>query len=223
MKIAINLTGIIYGLNVGQRKTNVDWHLSRDFITEMVISPFKELNHDVDVYLTTYATSSIDELIKYYAPKELQVLKFEGSHQKITYLKSLEKLLNVDVDFIVSTRFDIAFNKKLTEYPINYNKFNFLVREYGAWWETHNYVNDALFMFPKKYLTQFIDAIREEHITPYHARNNPPQPDLHTSYRYLVPKIGIESINFLSDDLDCNSIGSRHYKLIREYNSWSEI
>ncbi len=204
MKIGINLVGITYG---DSRERN--WQNTKDSIMDKIISCWG--NNEIKTYLTTYDNPTIDSLISFYKPTKLTLIPYQGSDQRTTYIKSLEELNEEDLDVIISTRFDIDFTKKLSEHNINFDKFNFFFREANGWWERHMFTNDALFIFNKRFLKDFIDSIVEFDRNPYRPPNHK---DLHPTYRYLIPKIGIENSNFI---LNSQHLTHRnpHYKLIR--------
>jgi hypothetical protein len=201
MKIAVLLTGISYKKD-GYRDR--DWKLTYENIQNNVINCW--LGYNVNVYLTTYDNNDNTELLESYNPKKYGILKYEESDQRLTYVKSLEMLLDEDVDFIVSTRFDIHFKEKLSNIAIKFDKFNFLFKERE--WDNINFVTDNLFMFPKTYLNDLMMAIKNEYENPKRIGCS----DLHNIYNRLIHLDSnlniISDINELSDE---NSF----YKLIR--------
>jgi hypothetical protein len=208
MKIGINLVGITYG-DVRDR----NWKNTKDNLMSTIINCWGD--NEVKMYLTTYDNPTINDLVSFYTPTKLTLIPYEGSDQRTTYIKSLKELLEEDLDVIISTRFDIEFNKPLSENNIDFNKFNFFFKEANGWWERHLFTNDALFIFNKKYLNDFIDSVVEFDTNPYRPPNHK---DLHPTYRYLVPKIGEENTHFI---LKTHHLTHRnpHYKLIRT-GSW---
>jgi hypothetical protein len=174
MKVAINLVGISSG------NRNRDWRNQKENIKLNLIDVLSKEN-SVDIYLTTYPNNTIEDLIKFYNPKKVNILPYENSDQRLTYISSLEQLLEEDIDVVVSTRFDIVFKKSYDTFEnIDYSKVNFLFMENG-WWEKHNYVCDNFFIFPKKFLKEFITGIRKIY-------DNPPRlhcTDLHSIYSKL--------------------------------------
>jgi len=202
MKIAVLLTGI----SLGDRAK--DWKLAKSQIKDKVINCWPS-TFDISVYITTYPHSELKELINFYSPKKHQILDYETSDQRITYAKSLEMLIGEDIDLIVSTRFDIDFVYPLSEYPINFNKFNFLFKEGGGWWESHQFTSDNLFIFPKKYLLSLIQSVYSLHSNPVR-----PQTDLHPTYSRLIPLIGKENTNFLSKKMELSN-NNTQYTLLR--------
>jgi hypothetical protein len=205
MKIGINLVGITYG-----DIRNRNWENTKDNLMSNVINCWE--HNEVKIYITTYPNPTIDKLQKFYNPTKLTLIPFEGSDQRTTYIKSIKELETEDLDLIISTRFDIHFNKPISEHNIDFDKFNFFFREANGWWELHKFTNDALFIFNKKYLKDFINSVVEFDTNPYRPANHK---DLHPTYRYLIPKIGEENVNFM---LKSQHLTHRnpHYKLIRE-------
>jgi hypothetical protein len=197
-KIAIVLTGVSRGMRNATRVVNTDWNLSKNSIKEKLIQPFIDDGNDVKVYLTTYFSDQVQSIIDFYSPQKLLLLNYEQSHQRTTYIQSLAQLLPEDIDYVVATRFDISFNRAVNSYPIEWGKVNFTFRQVGEWWKDHQYVDDNLFIFPKKFLLPFINAINEFHVNPYMGRRNP---DLHPIYRYLVPIVGEDNTHFMMEGL----------------------
>jgi hypothetical protein len=201
MNVAVLLTGVSYGAR------SRDWRTTSASVYDKVIDCWGE--HNVSVYLTTYNHPSIEELLGFYNPKKHLILDYDGSDQRITYAKSLELLEGEDIDLVVATRFDIDFHDKLSEYPIDYNKFNFLFREGNGWWESDRFTNDNLFIFPNKYRGAMVDVVYSLHSNPHRG-----QSDLHPLYSRLAPIINENNTNFLSEEHEL-SHNNTQYKLIR--------
>ena len=75
-------------------------------------------------------------------------------------------------DIIVNLRFDLKFNKPITSFNIDYDKFNFV------WLEPTNYnqngnirVCDLMFVFPTKFLVNF-ENINLEDVDVRYADNS---------------------------------------------------
>lgn len=222
MKIGINLVGISSD-PVGQDAMEYvggskerDWSFTKEHIISKVIGCWGE--NEVKTYLFSYQNNDIDDIINWYKPTKHNFIPFEGSHQQTTYIKSLEQLVDEDLDFIISTRFDIKFYKPLSEYDIDFSKSNFFFKEADGWW--HNpickFTNDALFMIPKIHLNDWIQALKNLHA-------NPPRvnPDLHGAYRFVTEIIGEENAHFLLDVERRSANGDEwpfqtEYRLIRK-------
>jgi hypothetical protein len=203
-KIGIVLTGEIYNLNFRNNeadkfKTFVyrrNWKLSRDNITDSLINSFKK-NNDVKIYVTTYEGSEVDEVIEFYSPTKVCMLPSEGSHQRTTYIKSMENLLDQDLDFIIAARFDLFFEQPVINFNWDYNKMNFVSKE-TCGWDLELFVADTFFGFPKKYLQSFINSIKNSHEC--FEKTHPGDKGkhfMHDIYRHMVADITEENIHFL--------------------------
>lgn len=218
MKIGINLVGISTdpkGIDsmgyVGQSKER-DWTIAKDYIKEKVIDCWG--GNEIKTYLFSYINDDTDDMVNFYKPQKYKFIPFEGSHQQTTYLQSLEQLVGEDLDFIVSTRFDINFKQPLIQYPIDFTKSNFLFRESDGWWHMHKFTCDTLFMFPANQLNDWIRAIKN-------LRENPPRvnPDLHGLCKFVIDLVGEENINFLVEGewRSANSPTPWEYPYNKEY------
>jgi hypothetical protein len=209
MHLAIALIGQSYGkLNLHYR----DWNLSKDNLKKNLIDCFND-QASVSVYTATYENSQVSQITDFYKPKKCLVLPFEGSSQKVTYLRCMQLLLDQEVDFIMSTRFDMFFHEPLTNAKIDRNKMNFVFREKEPHWSEDRFVGDCFFAFPKKYLETFIYCI-EDMIR--HDQTWPKGWYMHGGiYRNMVEKVGAENINFILDGCHDSSKENDLYKLIR--------
>lgn len=204
-KLGIVLTGASYGKKIGNNQFDRDWNLSKENLKSNLIDCFKETD-DVSVYVTTYENENLDDLFRFYQAKKSLILPYEGSHQRTTYIASLKNLINEDLDFIISTRFDISFNKKVSDYNIDRNKMNFLFKDTEPHWTNTRFVGDCLHAFPKKYLESFIRAIELEHMFNGWF--------MHGVYNHMVNLIGEDNIHFIFDG-NHNSHQNIFYELIR--------
>jgi hypothetical protein len=208
MNIGINLAGI------SLHYRNRDWKRTKESITQQIINCWEP--HNVMIYTTTYdsipSPNELNELLHSYKPKKHKFLGFQD--QRLTYKQSLELMLGEELDFIISTRFDIIFNSPLSSYNIKFDKFNFLFKEGNGYWEKDKFTCDNLFCFPAKYLQATIDSINEFYVNPYRECCS----DLHPLYRYIVPKIGEENTHFIFDEIHLSgtgAVGNPYYKLDR--------
>lgn len=181
MKIAISLVGVTGDGTTVYTKGSIaapgpkgrDWFHMKEVIMSQVINCWE--GHDISLYLTTYEHSDVDNMLAFYKPKKAKILNFQNSYMQRTYMESLQQLVDEDVDFVVSIRPDIFTFKKLTEYNIDFSKFNFYHRQDTLWHleseldyevalETSKLhmqycmVNDSMFLFPKHMLNTFIEA-----------------------------------------------------------------
>ena len=179
MKIGIILRGISYGL--GPYGSGKDFRTCIENFKKNVYEPLSE-NNEVTVYICTYTHPYIEELKEAYNPKKLELIDFAGSDQCTTFLKSLKMIEGEDLDFIISTRFDLHFNDKITEIDIDYNKSNFTFKldPSDAKWSDYEFISDLAFYFNANQLNSMILAT--ENII-----NHPPRLyiDLHGIYKCL--------------------------------------
>lgn len=163
MKIGVNLVGISHLDNrtgqFDQRKRN-GWNRNRPDhppnIIENIIKPLQK-HHDVFTYITTYNHEKIHELFEMYKPSNHLILDdFEGSTMQGTYIKSLENIIDENIDVIFSTRFDIVFKKTINEINYDPDKFNVLYNEKG--WSHLKYTSDIVFIFPKYMISDIIES-----------------------------------------------------------------
>jgi hypothetical protein len=181
MKIAFLLRGISGG--EGKR---INWTKCKDSIQKAITD--LSVNNTVSVYLVTYIHPSNYDLAKFYNPVKVFLLPLNGSTQRRTSIESIKYLANEDVDVIISTRFDIEFHSDVSEWNFEWNKFNFLHKELTHW--DRKFVSDLLFVFPKKYIPEFITAMELEDKNP----ERPDCDDLHPIYKHLVDKVDIHFI-----------------------------
>lgn len=211
MKIGIILTGVSYGNKIGTSFADRDWRLSAESLRDNLILPF-EKNNEVQLYLATYTSFLVNDLVQYYQPKKTLILPWANSHQRLTYYESLKQIVDEDLDFIISTRFDVNFNIKVNDFPFQYDKFNFTFKEIEPYWSQNKFVNDVVFGFPPKYLKHLMTSIIQEQENPVREK-----PDLHNMYVHMVKKIGEQNINFVFDGF-YDSSRNPFYQLVRKYS-----
>ena len=216
MRLGIVLRGITArdqaGIpSIGGKPNMRDWNLCKDNIKEKLIDPMKSL-HDVTTYLTTYKGSPVEDLEKFYDPTSVFLLDYEGSHQRITMIKSIYQIRDEPIDFVISTRFDLEFFKSVSEYNFDFNKFNFLYKEIEPNWTNSKFVSDCFFAFPIKYAESFIEAITNEFKHPSRVGYT----DMHNAYVRMKEVIGEENLHFIHDAPHPVREGENEYiKIIR--------
>ena len=217
MKIGIVLTGIANGKVDDTSGFNIPRNFMNCFdnIQEKLIIPFSE-NYDTKLYLTTYNMFNPNEVIEAYKPHKHQLLPYENSAEITTYIKSMEMLLDEDIDFIVTTRFDLFFRSRIIDWNIKYDKFNVAFKE-GNYSVTEcmplNFTDCTIFMFPKKYLKSFIIALKQTwqfHPQPFFRKNMHP-------VTYNFSKImGKHAVHFLSNKYHVSSHENSFFFLYRQ-------
>lgn len=221
MKIGINLVGVSYNDGTIGRYRNYEDAID-GFMTN-VINPLKEDGHEIQYYIFSYDSIKKDDIIKAYQP----LIKSEFIHPTYntmgggdtlpsglkvisgTYITSLLRLLNQDLDLVISTRFDINFLKNpFKEYEYDFTKFNFLWREPEY---THlPIVNDTFVVFPHSMLMNVIDSISEMESNPPYGVNVA----MHNWYLPMVNQVGKENVQWVCDEFR-NAINNDLYKLMR--------
>jgi hypothetical protein len=171
-------------------------------IKENVILPFQETN-DVSVYLTTYPHEHIEKLIDMYSPKQYVLKDFGSSFMQQTYSESLLQLIDEDLDFIVSTRFDILFSQDMSKLNYDYSKMNVLFKEKG--YNHVAYTCDNFFAFPKSMIKPFAQSIID-------LFNSGERNGMHGTIHELSKHIGYENIKIL-DEVDQLGHGNNYYYL----------
>ena len=207
MKVGINLVGVSYG---GNRFSNWIYCLHR--IKQRVINCWNDLGHDTKLYHTTYHSELDELLLKEYTPYKHQFFDYPGSDRRLTHKASYELLRGEDLDFVVTTRFDIIFNDNITKYNIDYNKLNVIFKEGNNHWETNKFTSDTLFMFPYNMLEDMIDIMQSHYDNPATS-----VACLHHTYERMRLKRGDDSVHFMTNDtcLSYNDPSNTHYTVIR--------
>jgi len=220
MKIGINLVGVSYNDGKIGRYRNYEDALE-GFMTN-VVNPLKEEGHDIFFYLFTYESPKKEDIIKTYNPTKYTFLDPNynkmgggdvlGNQMKIislTYINSLNELIDEDLDLIISTRFDISFNlNPFKEFNFEFNKFNFLFREPEY---THlPIVSDTFYVFPHSMTENLINGIIEMETNPPHNVNVA----MHNMYLPMCEEIGKENVKWVCDEFHSSLINPL-YKLTR--------
>lgn len=220
MKIGINLVGVSYNDGSVGRYRNYEDAL--EGFMNNVVNPLKVDGHDIFFYLFTYDSPKKEDIIKTYNPKKYTFLdpnynKFGGGDVlentmkiiSITYINSLNELINEDLDLVISTRFDISFNiNPLKELNYELDKFNFLFRE--PVFKTIPLVSDTFYVFPHSMTEKFIEAIIEMETNPEQGVNIA----MHNMLRPIQNKVGEENVKYVCDEY-YSSLENPFYKLTR--------
>lgn len=220
MKIGINLVGVSYNDGTIGRYRNYEDALD-GFMTN-VVNPLKEEGHEISFYLFTYDSPKKEDIIKTYNPKKSTFLdpnynKFGGGDVlentmkiiSLTYINSLNELIEEDLDLVISTRFDISFNiNPFKELNYEFDKFNFLFRE--PVFKTIPLVSDTFYVFPHSMTEKFIEAIIEMETNPEQGVNIA----MHNMLRPIQNKVGEENVKYVCDEY-YSSLENPFYKLTR--------
>jgi hypothetical protein len=208
MKIGLNLTGVSY--NEGSTNERYRNYLdSLGGFTNNIIRPLIEDGHDLSTYIFTYDSIKKDDILKSYPNIKKSTFVEENynrfmaninlpperfSIQQLTYINSLNQLLDKDLDIVISTRFDMCFLKNPFKiYNYDFTKCNFLWREP----DYHHLplVNDTFIVFPHSMVQTMIDCIVEMQIAPPAGVCI----GLHNFYIPLVNRVGKEGVQWLDE------------------------
>ena len=220
MKIGINLVGVSY--NDGRIGRYRNYEDAIDGFMSNVVNPLKEEGHEIFFYLFTYDSSKKEDILKIYNPKKSTFLdtnynKLGGGDLietgikiiSVTYINSLNQLLDEDLDLVISTRFDISFNKNpFKEYEYDFNKCNYLWREPEF---THvPIVSDTFIVFPHSMTKNLIDAIIEMETNPPHGVGVA----MHNIYIPMCNQVGKDNVKIVCNEYKRSHINDL-YKLTR--------
>tara|TARA_R110000868_G_C10681490_1_gene747542 strand:+ start:135 stop:800 length:666 start_codon:yes stop_codon:yes gene_type:complete len=186
MNIALIFAGISFG-----HKSDRDFNHCFPNIDCNLIQPLKE-EHSVYNYIVTYENERIDEVTKLLNPKKLVSIPFENSRQNPTRTVAVRLPGDDDIDFYIMSRFDVHYNKKLSEFNLDWNKFNFSSREGNGFWESQQFVGDTFYAWPKRVHNQVLQGFDDL------AKFDPNH--MHNFYSILAPIIGQENIHFMSEE-----------------------
>lgn len=143
------------------RGLHTEFPRSWDNINNYIINDLRK-TFDVDIFLNTYKTPLIDDILLKLNP--VAVLYNPGrenirGHLSMTtiiplqiielcdLIKTYEINNNINYDYIIITRFDLIFNNEFSKYDINYDKINLecmFVPDYNS--------GDNFILFKRQYL-----------------------------------------------------------------------
>jgi hypothetical protein len=201
MKIGINLIGLSSHIR------NRDWRRTKDEIYNKIINCWE--GHEVKLYLTTNNISY--ELLNFYQPNKYQEVYYDQSFKQ-KYKISLELLKSENLDFIITTRFDIIFFEKISLFNIDYNKFNFLFKEIDHWDDGRKYTCDNFYAFPSKYIIPLQNTLNNIDIPEL-------PPDIHHLYSPLSSIIGEDNIHFITEEYSFSGSGKNPFYLLDRYDN----
>lgn len=167
MRIAVCYRGIHYA----PFYRNVDYRKFFENHREKFLEPLKE-NNQVDIFVCTYESDIQDQMIKDFKPvvsklNSLSTFNDGGhsSHKILTFkmtlidtVKEYEKTNDILYDAIIILRFDLAFNVKINEWNIDYEKIN-ATFEHVHNCDNYRHVEDNIFIISRKYLDHYCDAV----------------------------------------------------------------
>lgn len=206
MKIGINLVGVSY--NDGKNNRYRNYKDALDGFYKFIVEPLRNQNHEVYFYLFTYDSVEKENILKSYSPIIKSTFlptnyngmgggeKVDGKFKvmSLTYINSLQQLLNENLDVVISTRYDINFFKNpFEEYSYDFNKCSFLWRE--PEFKELPIINDTFIVYPHHMTQNLIDSI-------IHMETNPPfgvNIGLHNIYLPMIKQVGKENVVWVDD------------------------
>jgi len=215
LKIGISIAGVHWEDGSKYRYRNYEDAVN-EFNTN-IIQSLIDLGHEPYVFLYTYSTPKINQLLNAYTHFTDAVIVDENNQwipsgqsvQAVNIIRGLDTLKGLNLDFIIRARFDQKFLlNPFKEYNWDWNKANFLWRE-----PAHHdlpLLNDTFFGWPAKWTEQIQHTIEDSELRPY----NGIRIALHNLYRPLAEKIGEENIKLL-DDRYVTKEWNKLYKLTR--------
>ena len=178
---------------------------------EMLIKPFLNQGHQASTYVSTYPLGCPDlekQLHALIKPVRVHYSDYAGSDPFTCKGAAFNSFENDNLDFVVFTRLDLHFRKKLAFENINYDKFNFLYPEFGGhWWEILRFTTDNVYLWPHHMTPQVKSAL----LGTYRCLR-PEKTDTHHLIHKLVLEIHPQQIHFISDTPE-NSDQSSFYTL----------
>jgi hypothetical protein len=196
MKIAFCFFGILYGKG-GKTGCERDFRHCWPNIKRMIVDPYKQLGFDIKLYFSSYPIEDAKAEKDFYEqvnPDKVVFSKLENSNAFTSKEKLFETFLDDDtIETVIYTRSDVHWNQKIINTNIDYKKFNFLFRE-RDWWYSQMFACDNLYIFPQSMSKSFHMAMLEEHASPARHVHK------HDLPRFLSKYIGIDSINFMTEE-----------------------
>lgn len=146
MRIALILRGISYVEDYlhrdGKNKHPINFMDSSNTINENIIQSLTNMGHNVDVFIHTYYSSKMNEVIEFYKPvksifttyRKMNITTDQENIKEpmlvqrhleiINMVDHYEKDFNFKYDTIIITRFDLYFYKALHDLQIDFNCVN---------------------------------------------------------------------------------------------------
>ena len=159
-----------------------------------------------DVYFHTYPTNSPadDELVELLNPVQYKLDSQPSREIRHSVICVNNMVDERNYDLIINLRFDLSFRKKITDFAIDYDKFNFLWKEGGysprkplAY---HRY-SDLMWIFSSKYRKVLSDSYLSPCYNNLHRETlNRIRKDGHTIYYCMINHIDESEINIISSE-----------------------
>ena len=182
----------------------IDYEKSYENYKEFIFNYFKSKGYEIDVYFTTNRLDEEDtkSICKKYNPVKYNFVENDGTH----VLSRNKKLINVlslclesknVYDLILTTRFDLLFQKDFSKSNIQFDKFNVV-----SLLEKQTFICDNFYLFPYKYLKPFLEISKNNSINTFHTLKNE---------LYKIPNIEMNYI--LNENSNIHQLS--FYKIVR--------
>lgn len=208
MNIAFMFYGILFGPG-GKTSCERDFLHCWPNIRDNLIEPFKEKGHKTSLFFSSYLPEDSTKMDRFYnevAPKSILFSELKGSDaftSKGAALFGLKYSDADDIDFVIFSRCDIHWSKKMANENIDYSKFNFLFKE-RDYWHTNNFTCDNFYAFPYNMLDDVHNSIQETYTYP----RGKPYVDTHALLDKLCTRIVMEDIHFISEIHENSDVNS---------------
>lgn len=174
MKLAVVIRGISYydeGISTGV-KSNVDYRECLQSYKTVLIPVLKKLFDSIDVYLVTYYSDKLCNIVNDYNPKDIILLpkceiSYGGTNEFLAGLiaKSLDFVQKwshtEDYDYILQTRFDLYYYQPPLISRFQLDKVNF------AWKGESGQCDDSFVLIPKRYIGPLVEYLSSGRCTHY--------------------------------------------------------
>lgn len=163
-----------------------------DSLLEKLIIPVRNLYPDAKLFLATYESPILADLVQRYAPCELMLLNRDGSSQIDSYKQALKHVFeHDDCDALIVTRFDLAFKKSFPEWNVQVDDHTVIFpwKETLIGWRDHQRVGDTIHIIGRRAMSDFYSCLIMNGL----AR----RPDLHLLYYFMRTLTG--NIRFISE------------------------
>jgi hypothetical protein len=145
----------------------IDYKKSFDNYNIMLFQPLIENGHELFIFLLTYESPILNQLIDEYKPVSTQILPlaeidkldtFGRQHtwhlHSVNMIQSYENTNSMTFDYILNTRFDLFYSNRIFS-NINNDKINIIFKHCSG------NCDDNFFLFPRFFLPIFEHAIKE--------------------------------------------------------------
>lgn len=158
----------------GNMTVNVHWKNSYENYKKYIFNFFENKGYEIDVYFTTNKLSNKEktELCKTYNPIKYNFVdnhtdKRISRNTKIKNVVELCLSTDINYDLVLITRFDLLFKKNFVNSNIKLNKFNLVSKL-----EEPSLICDNFYLFPYKYLSDFVNVINKNKYNSFHEIKN---------------------------------------------------